>query len=360
MAEKLFDRYKGKKVFVTGNTGFKGSWLSIWLKELGAEVYGYALEPKSDMDNFVKCCLEEKLNQTYGDVTDLALLSEKLNSIQPDYIFHLAAQALVIDSYKDPAETFMTNVMGTINVLQAARSLANLKSIVLITSDKCYENKEVVWGYRENDELGGKDPYSASKACAELAVKSMRHSFYQDSKVGIVTVRAGNVIGGGDWSDNRLIPDIFKSIRANEVLEIRSPNATRPWEHVLEPLSGYLHLALLAEDSKKYEGGWNFGPSTYVHYNVLDVAKEIAKSTNLNFETTKMETTFHEANFLKLDITKAANYLNWHPQLDFEETIRFTVEGYLVQDDAGIYEKRVAQISEYTALAEINKTGWGI
>jgi CDP-glucose 4,6-dehydratase len=181
-----------------------------------------------------------------------------------------------------------------------------------------------------------------------------------DSKVGIVTVRAGNVIGGGDWSDNRLIPDIFKSIRANEVLEIRSPNATRPWEHVLEPLSGYLHLALLAEDSKKYEGGWNFGPSTYVHYNVLDVAKEISKSTNLNFETTKTETTFHEANFLKLDITKAANYLNWHPQLDFEETIRFTVEGYLVQDDAEIYEKRVAQISEYTALAEINKTGWAI
>jgi CDP-glucose 4,6-dehydratase len=360
MAEKLFDRFKGKKVFITGNTGFKGSWLSIWLKELGAEVYGFALEPKSDMDNFVKCGLDHKVNQTYGDVTDAELLSKELTRIQPDYIFHLAAQALVIDSYRDPVETFMINVMGTINVLQAARSLTNLKSIVLITSDKCYENKEVVWGYRENDELGGKDPYSASKACAELAAKSMRDSFYKDSKIGIVTVRAGNVIGGGDWSENRLIPDIFKSIRANEVLEIRSPNATRPWEHVLEPLSGYIHLAIMVEDSKKYEGGWNFGPSTYVHYNVLDVAKEISKSTELTYETTKSEGGFHEANFLKLDITKAANYLNWHPQLDFEETIRFTVEGYLVQDHADIYQKRVAQITEYTALAVKNKTGWAV
>jgi CDP-glucose 4,6-dehydratase len=358
MAEKLFDRYKGKKVFVTGNTGFKGSWLSIWLKELGAEVFGYALEPKSEMDNFVKCDLENKINQTYGDVTNSPLLEKELQRINPDYIFHLAAQALVIDSYRDPAETFMTNVMGTVNLLQAARTLSNLKSIVLITSDKCYENKEVVWGYRENDEMGGKDPYSASKACAELAAKSMRDSFYKDSKVGIVTVRAGNVIGGGDWSDNRLIPDIFKSIRADEVLEIRSPNATRPWEHVLEPLSGYLQLGLLAEDSKKYEGGWNFGPSTYVHYNVLDVAVEIAKSTDLTYETTKTDTAFHEANFLKLDITKAANYLNWHPQLDFAETIRFTVEGYLVQDKTDIYEKRISQIAEYTSLAITNKTGW--
>ncbi|AWW00649.1 CDP-glucose 4,6-dehydratase [Arcticibacterium luteifluviistationis] len=358
MAEKLFDRFKGKKVFITGNTGFKGSWLSIWLHELGAEVFGYALEAKTDMDNFVKCELESKINQTYGNVADLPKIQAELDRIQPDYIFHLAAQALVIDSYNDPVETYMTNVMGTINLLQAARSCKSLKSIVLITSDKCYENKEVVWGYRENDELGGKDPYSASKACAELAAKSFRESFYKDSSVGVVTVRAGNVIGGGDWSENRLIPDIFKSIRANETLEIRSPKATRPWEHVLEPLSGYMQLALLAENSKKYDGGWNFGPSTYVHYNVLDVATEIGKSTELNFEITATDTQFHEANFLKLDITKAANYLNWQPQLNFEETIKFTVDGYLAQDSNDLYKHRVAQISEYTKTAQKNKTGW--
>lgn len=355
---KLFDQYRGKKVFITGNTGFKGSWMSLWLHKLGAEVYGYALQPKTGLDNFVKCDLENKIDQTYADVTDIQPLTQHLERIQPDYIFHLAAQALVIDSYNDPVNTYLTNIMGTVNLLQAARSVKNLKSITIITSDKCYENKEVVWGYRENDELGGKDPYSSSKAAAELVARSMRESFYKDSAVGIVTVRAGNVIGGGDWSDNRLIPDIFKSIRADETLEIRSPNATRPWEHVLEPVSGYMQLGILAGQSKDYEGGWNFGPSTYVHYNVLDVVKEIKKHTAVDYKVLSAEAAFHEANFLKLDITKAANYLNWHPQLDFAETIRFTVEGYLAQDSADVYQARIQQIDEYTAIAEKNKTGW--
>jgi CDP-glucose 4,6-dehydratase len=357
---KLFNKYKGKKVFVTGSTGFKGSWLTIWLKQLGADVYGYALKPKTGLDNFVRCGLEEKIDQTYADVTDFGALQQQLERIQPDYIFHLAAQALVIDSYKDPVQTYLTNVMGTVNLLHAARSIKNLKSIILITSDKCYENKEVVWGYRENDELGGKDPYSSSKACAEIAARSLRESFYKETSTGVATVRAGNVIGGGDWSDNRLIPDIFKCIRAGETLEIRSPNATRPWEHVLEPISGYLQLGVLAGESKEYDSGWNFGPSTYVHYNVLDVVKEIKRHTSVNYNVSPSETRFHEANFLKLDITKAANHLNWHPQLDFAETIRFTVDGYLVQDDSDIYQKRLDQINEYTAIAEKNKTGWAL
>ncbi len=358
--KKLFDKYKGKKVFITGNTGFKGSWLSIWLKELGAEVYGYALRPSNDLDNFNVCDLDKKLNQTYGDVTDFELLNSKIESVNPDYIFHLAAQALVIDSYNDPISTYATNVMGVVNILQAARSAKNLKSIVVITSDKCYENKEQVWGYKENDELGGSDPYSSSKGCAELAISSFRRSFFSDSPVSVVSTRAGNVIGGGDWSANRLIPDIFKTIRANETLEIRNPLATRPWEHVLEPLSGYMQLALLAENNKKYEGAWNFGPSTYRHYNVQEIVEEIKKTSEINYTTPKNTSKLHEANLLKLDITKAANEINWVPQLSFEETIRFTVEGYIVQDQEDIYEHRVKQINEYTELARANKTSWAL
>lgn len=360
MSEKLFDQFKGKKVFVTGNTGFKGSWLSIWLHELGADVYGYALKPKNELDNFIVCNLEDKINQTYGDVTNMSLLEETLKAVNPDYIFHLAAQALVIDSYNDPISTYNTNVMGTVNLMQAARNCDNLKSLVLITSDKCYENKEQVWGYKENDELGGADPYSSSKACAEIAIQSLRKSFFKDSPVSVISTRAGNVIGGGDWSDNRLIPDIFKTKRADEVLEIRSPYATRPWEHVLEPLSGYMQLAILGENNKKYEGGWNFGPSTYKHYNVLAVLQEIEKSTALKHRVLNQENKLHEANLLKLDITKAANEINWVPQLSFEETIRYTVEGYLVQDDKDVYNHRVKQIQDYTNLAAANKTSWAL
>lgn len=358
--QKLFDRYQGKKVFITGNTGFKGSWLSIWLKELGADVYGYALPPLNSLDNFKVCDLENKINQTYGDVTDFEHLHAQITSVDPDYIFHLAAQALVIDSYNDPVSTYSTNVMGVVHVLQAARDAKNLKSIVVITSDKCYENKEQVWGYKENDEIGGSDPYSASKGCAELVISSFRRSFFSDSPVSVVSTRAGNVIGGGDWSANRLIPDIFKTLRANETLEIRNPAATRPWEHVLEPLSGYMQLALLSENNKSYEGAWNFGPSTYRHYNVLEVVKEIEKTTAIDYTTPEHTSKLHEANLLKLDITKAANTLNWVPQLNFEDTIKFTVEGYLVQDDKDIYSHRVKQIEDYTELARRQNTSWAL
>jgi CDP-glucose 4,6-dehydratase len=356
--QSLFNRFKDKKVLITGSTGFKGSWLSIWLNELGAEVYGYALRPKNELDNFVQCKLEEKIDQTYADITDFKQLKETVETISPDYIFHLAAQALVIDSYEDPLETLQTNVMGTANILQAAKNCSNLKSVVAITSDKCYENNEQVWGYRENDELGGADPYSASKACAELVIKSFRQSFFQNSNAAVVSVRAGNVIGGGDWSANRLIPDIFKNQREGTVFKIRNPNATRPWQHVLEPLSGYLQLALKTAESKKIEGAWNFGPSTYRHFSVMDVVKEINKTTSLSFETDDKKTKHHEANLLKLDITKAANELNWLPQLSFEETIRYTVDGYLENENT--YTQRKKQIGDYTLLAKTNKTTWAL
>ncbi len=358
--DKLLNRFKNKKVLITGNTGFKGSWLSVWLNELGAKVYGYALPPKSGLDNFIVCDLEKKINQTYGDITNLELLQSKIISIDPDYIFHLAAQTLVIESYDDPVLTYSTNVMGVVNLLQALRKAKNLKSAVIVTSDKCYKNKEQVWGYRENDDLGGRDPYSSSKACVEILVQSFRKSFFQNSPVSILTARAGNVIGGGDWSEHRLIPDIFKNKRVGKILEIRNPNATRPWEHVLEPLSGYMQLALISENHKEYEGAWNFGPSTYRHYGVLEVVKEIEKNTPIQHKVIQQKNKHHEANLLKLDITKAANELKWAPQLSFEETIRYTVEGYLVQDATNIYEHRVKQIMDYTSLAMKNKTAWAI
>ncbi|MFK7900101.1 MAG: CDP-glucose 4,6-dehydratase [Cyclobacteriaceae bacterium] len=358
----LLSKYKGKKVFVTGNTGFKGSWLTIWLLNLGAEVYGYALEPKNDQDNFVRCELESKMNQTYADVNDADRLKQEIKKVQPDYIFHLAAQALVIDSYLDPLNTFNTNIIGTANLMEAVKECQNLKSLVIITSDKCYENKEVVWGYKESDELGGKDPYSVSKACAELIVKTYQETIFHEAPFAIATTRAGNVIGGGDWSDNRLIPDIFKNIDSNSVVDIRNPEATRPWEHVLEPLSGYLQLGILLGESKEYAGSWNYGPSTYTHYSVLDIVKEIEKHTAIQYHVAQSDgaKTFHEAHFLKLDITKAANLLGWLPQLDFSETIRFTVEGYQAQEDKQLFTKRVEQIAEYTAIARKNKVTWAI
>ncbi len=360
MPDTYLNKYHGKTVFITGNTGFKGAWLSIWLLELGANVYGYALEPKHQLDNFTACNLADKLHQTYADVREAKLLKAEIERIQPDYIFHLAAQALVIDSYENPLETFETNVMGTANLLEAAKSCANLKSIVVITSDKCYDNKEIVWGYRENDELGGKDPYSVSKACAELVTRAFYESFYKKTNIRIATTRAGNVIGGGDWSKDRLIPDIFKSARANETVEIRNPSATRPWEHVLEPLAGYLQLGLKLEESNEYEGAWNFGPSTYIHYSVEDVVTEITKHTNVSFQLGTSPPLLHEANFLKLDITKAGSLLKWLPQLNFEQTVQFTVQGYLDQDADDLYEKRLNQIGEYTAIAKSNKTAWAL
>lgn len=354
--------YAGKKVFVTGSTGFKGSWLCLWLKSLGATVKGYALPPEQELDNFVVCDLENEIEQVYGDVRDAKKLDEALTSFAPDMVFHLAAQPIVLRSYDDPIFTFETNVIGTGNLLQAVRKATSVKAVVVITSDKCYENKEQEAGYKEGDELGGKDPYSASKACAEILTRSFKLSFFNnESSPAIGTTRAGNVIGGGDWSESRIIADIFRAVKDHTTLALRNPKATRPWEHVLEPLSGYLLLGQKLLESKNYEGPWNFGPDYTKHYSVQAVVDEIIKDgTDLHVQYPELKDQPHEANLLMLDITKAKTELNWLPVLNFEEMIRFTVEGYMVQIDGKecIIDARYDQIEAYTTLANTKKISW--
>ncbi len=337
---------------VTGNTGFKGSWLTIALLEMGAEVFGYALHPYTPQDNFVTANLESKCKQVYGDIRDRAKLFSFINEVKPDIIFHLAAQPLVLESYTNPAETFEVNMMGTVNILDAIRICDSVKAFVNITSDKCYDNKEWVWGYRENDAMGGKDPYSASKGCSELITASYIHSFFQDSHSCVVaSARAGNVIGGGDWAANRIVPDFFRAYQSKSKLSIRNPHATRPWQFVLEPLFGYLVLAAgMLEKGKPLQGGWNFGPLPSTHKTVDDLIQTIHHHPR--FENVPVEYTqpdYHEATFLKLDIAKATSALNWKPLLDFDETMKFTIDGYCDELEGGnnIYEKRVSQLKTY-------------
>lgn len=346
--------YKGKKVLLTGHTGFKGSWLAIWLKHLGAEVYGYALDPYSDQDNFVTCKLDEQIHHRIGDVRDLAHLKSYFEEVQPDIAFHLAAQPLVLLSYKDPVNTFETNLMGVVNFFEAVRSTTSLKAAINITSDKCYDNREWVWGYRENDAMGGKDPYSASKGCAELITNSYLQSYFLNAECKIASARAGNVIGGGDWAADRIVPDFFRAIQKNEAIFVRNPHATRPWQHVLEPLSGYLNLGqALYNYGNVFSGGWNFGPEDSANYSVGHLIENlIAKHQSGSIETPQLNDKLHEAHLLKLDISKAVNELKWKSALSFNDTVEFTVSGYqadLSQKD--ILNKRILQIKSYTQKA---------
>jgi CDP-glucose 4,6-dehydratase len=355
--------YHGKKVLVTGHTGFKGSWLSIWLKQLGADVYGYALPPYSELDNFVTTNLESQITHFEGDVRDAAKLNDVFAKIQPEIVFHLGAQPLVLLSYEDPVGTFETNLMGVVNFFEAVRKTKSVKVAINVTSDKCYDNKEWVWGYRENDPMGGKDPYSASKGCAELITSSYVHSFFNNSSCLVASARAGNVIGGGDWAKDRIVPDYFRAFKANLKLTIRNPYATRPWQHVLEPLSGYLNLAAtLYEKGKEYCGGWNFGPEDTSNYSVKDLVDRMLLIDNTGgYEIPENTVKPHEATLLKLDISKAVNYLNWRPVLSFDETAEFTVNGY--KDDIseeGILNKRIEQINLYTSKAVQKKIEWAI
>ncbi|MEX8546837.1 MAG: CDP-glucose 4,6-dehydratase [Mucilaginibacter sp.] len=353
--------YRGKKVLITGHTGFKGSWLAIWLKELGAEVYGYALAPSSDADNFVTCNLAKEVNHFEGDVRDRNQLKDYFNQVQPDIAFHLAAQPLVLLSYQNPAETFETNLMGTVNFFEAVRQTPSVKAAVNITSDKCYDNKEWVWGYRENDPMGGKDPYSASKGCAELITSSYINSFFNGESCCVASARAGNVIGGGDWAADRIVPDYFRAVKAGGKLTIRNPSATRPWQHVLEPLSGYLNLgAALFLKGKPFVGGWNFGPEDSANYSVEDLIEKILQIDHSGGYTVPENINKpHEAHFLKLDISKAVNRLGWKPVLSFDETVKFTVEGYQAENDdsKSVLENRVQQIQNYVTKAK-SKAEW--
>lgn len=355
--------YKGRKVLITGHTGFKGSWLAIWLKELGAEVYGYALAPYSEQDNFVICELKKEMNHKIGDVRDGEELKAYFKEVQPDFAFHLAAQPLVLLSYQDPLNTFNTNLMGTVNFWEAVRDTSSVKAAVNVTTDKCYDNKEWVWGYRENDPMGGKDPYSASKGCSELITNAYLESFFKtEGTCNIASARAGNVIGGGDWAVDRIIPDYFRAYQNNEKLIIRNPHATRPWQHVLEPLSGYLSLGSeLYQKGKKFSGGWNFGPEDMTHYSVKNLIDELLKLDSRGGYTIPENIEKpHEAVLLKLDISKAIEFLKWKPVLSFKETVAFTLEGYKedIQNHTDLYQSRLNQIKNYTEKAKLRNLRW--
>lgn len=348
------DVYRGKTVLVTGHTGFKGSWLSIWLREMGATVVGYALDPYTDRDNFVLSHLDEKIIDIRGDIRDSEKLASVFKKYKPEIVFHLAAQPIVRLSYEIPVETYEVNVMGTIKLLECIRNTDETKVGIMITTDKCYENKEQIWGYREGDSFGGYDPYSSSKGACEIAINSWRRSFfnpcdYKNHGKSISSVRAGNVIGGGDWTKDRIIPDCIKAIENNQAIEIRNPKSIRPWEHVLEPLSGYLLLGQkMWEDPTSYSEGWNFGPDPDSIVDVMNVAEKLIKIYGKgSIEDVSSENNLHEAKLLLLDITKARLRLGWSPTLDFYESLEMTVDWYRNYQNENVYSLCVKQIETF-------------
>ena len=343
--------YKGKKIFLTGHTGFKGSWLTLLLKQFGAEIRGFSQEPHTEPNHFSMLGIKNEINNIDGDIRNYGELKSAIQEFEPEIIFHLAAQAIVKNSYSDPLYTYNTNTIGTANLLDATKDINSVKSVVCITSDKCYENFEWTWGYRENDILGGFDPYSASKAAAELIFSSYQRAFFSKKPfLGAATARAGNVIGGGDWSEHRLIPDLIKSISSNLPVKIRNPQSTRPWQHVLEPLSGYILLAVnLIMNKDLFSGSWNFGPSSMDVMSVNQVIEIIiSKLKKGEIEIVSSENNEHEANLLQLNCDKAIQSLNWKPRWSANKSIEETAEWYNVYLSGGnVRDKSESQIKEY-------------
>ena len=351
--------YSGKKVLVTGHTGFKGSWLTLWLKHLGAEVLGYSLKPNTKPSMFEELKIDGKCRNVFGDILDEKKLAESFKEFQPDIVFHLAAQPLVRLSYAEPVMTYKNNVIGSLNVLETARKCHAVKAFVNVTTDKCYENKEINRGYREDEPMGGYDMYSSSKGCVEILSSSFRRSFLQDKKaMAMATARAGNVIGGGDWALDRLIPDCVRSINKGIDIEIRNPIAVRPWQHVLEPLSGYLLLGQkLLEEGHKFADGFNFGPNEDSVLTVAEVAKTVTEFYGKGKVFVGEPSSLHEAGLLMLNIEKAEKVLNWTPTLTAKEAIRNTVEWYkhFYAEDTDIYEFTMKQIKEYEESIKWNR-----
>ncbi|MGE0581060.1 MAG: CDP-glucose 4,6-dehydratase [Steroidobacteraceae bacterium] len=348
------DFWKDKRVFVTGHTGFKGSWLCLWLRHLGAHVTGYALAPPSDPSLFELAGIGQRVHSIQGDVRDAAQLEQAIAADRPEIVIHMAAQSLVRYSYEHPVETFATNLLGSVHVMDAVRRAASVKAMVMVTSDKCYQNNEWVWGYREDERLGGHDPYSASKACAEIAVAAFQHSFFADERApAVASARAGNVIGGGDWALDRLVPDILRSLLKNEPTLIRKPQATRPWQHVLEPLHGYLVLAQhLYEKGKSYSGGWNFGPPEDSEKTVGWIIAKLYSLWGVDFDwRLDADPGPPESTFLKLDASKARAQLGWRPLLNLDTTldwiVRWTRRYEAGEDMAAV---TVADIERFMAL----------
>ncbi len=365
--KNLTNAFKGAKVLITGHTGFKGSWLVIWLNYLGAEIYGISNGNISIPSHYESTSIEKKISNFIIDIRDKDKIKESIQNIEPDFIFHLAAQSLVSKSYKDPHLTWETNTLGTLNILEGIRTLNKKCIAVLITSDKCYENVEWIYGYRENDKLGGIDPYSASKAGAEIVISSYVRSYFKNNeKIRIGIARAGNVIGGGDWANNRIVPDCIKAWQDNKIVSLRSPNSTRPWQHVLEPLSGYLTLAMNLSNSKKHHGeAFNFGPQIDVTPSVEDLVKKMSlfwEKVNWEIKNPQFETSFHEANLLKLNCDKSFHYLNWKANWGFEETVINTITWYKKyyenNNPKTVFDLTINQIKEYHNSALHKNIAW--
>jgi CDP-glucose 4,6-dehydratase len=355
MVSNLIDSYKGKTVLVTGHTGFKGSWMSIWLNQLGAKVVGYSLDPYTNQDNFVLSGIGEKIVDLRGDIRDEESLLNVFLKYKPEIVFHFAAQPIVSTSYISPRETYEINIMGTVNLLECVRKTNSAKVIIIITSDKCYENKEWIWGYRENDLLGGYDPYSSSKAGVEIVTAAYRNSYFKPDNFklhgkALATVRAGNVIGGGDWSKDRIIPDCIRALTNGTEIGVRNPTSIRPWQHVLEPLYGYLLLASkMLKDGIKYSEAWNFGPDPFPKVPVKDIVMKIINlwgSGDWSFALEDLQIK-HETNTLFLDCNKAKNLLGWYPKLTIDEVIRLTMEWYKNYKLTDINELCLEQINGY-------------
>ena len=347
--------WSGKNVLITGHTGFKGSWLSLWLQNLGANVTGLALAPPTKPSLFEIANVAEGMQSNIGDIRDQNVVDEVFNRCNPEVVIHMAAQPLVLYSYENPVETYATNVMGTVHILEACRRLNSVKSVVMITTDKCYENKEWVWGYRENEPMGGYDPYSNSKGCSELVISAYQKSFFHKdaNKAGVASARAGNVIGGGDWAADRLIPDFMQAILDGQPVVIRSPSSIRPWQHVLEPLRGYLQLAeSLWYDKAKFSEGWNFGPSDSDAKEVQWIIERISDlwGEGAHWQIDKSPRP-HEAAYLKLDCSKANMKLGWEPRLDLSTTLQWIVEWYKQYlGNSDMREVTMKEISRYENL----------
>ena len=348
--------YRGKRVLVTGHTGFKGGWLVTWLKLLGAKVVGLALPPDTVPNFFKTACVSRDIVSVVGDIRSLETVTTLFNQHEPEIVFHNAAQPLVRRSYREPVATYATNVMGTVHVLEAARLTASVRAVVVITSDKAYENREWFWPYREDDAMGGHDPYSSSKGCAELVSAAYRKSFFSEpGSARIATARAGNVIGGGDWSEDRLVPDIARSVSQNKPVVIRNPEAVRPWQHVLEPLRGYLSLAQkLLQSGCDYAEAWNFGPRDEDTISVADLAQKIVKAWGFGEVRVQPDPrALHEAQVLRLSTDKAASRLDWRPALSLDEAILWTVDWYRIyySDPHLAPAKTLEQIQSYSRIS---------
>jgi CDP-glucose 4,6-dehydratase len=357
--------YSGASVLITGHTGFKGAWLTAWLKQLGAKVVGIALDPPTEPSHFAAAHLSDGISDLRIDIRDRAALEKAIVSSQPDFVFHLAAQALVKVSYHNPIETWQTNVLGTLHVLEALRKLEKTCAAVIITSDKCYDNVEWVWGYRESDALGGPDPYSASKGAAELCIRSHIRSYFQSPgcNVRLASARAGNVIGGGDWAADRIVPDCVKAWSHGGVVSLRNPQSTRPWQHVLEPLSGYLALGIALSKQAEFHGeSFNFGPPALQNHTVLELVQQMAKHWDkVRWEDRSREGAgIHESGLLKLNCDKALHHLRWHAVMGFEDTVRMTAEWYRAyyQMPADIAATSRRQIDDYMEIAKQGGLAW--